>query len=325
MHRPIRSVLALVPLAWLAAGCVTIQTLGARRQPLVETVVLGETGPKVLLLDVDNVISEIDMEGPLGIGGVESTVARVREQLDKAKEDDAVKALLLRINSPGGGVTASDVVYHEILAFKQERKVPVVAQMMGMATSGGYYVAMASDWILAHPTTVTGSIGVISAGINLSGLMEQHGVTNQTLTGGAFKDAGSPLRPMTPAERAYLQAVVDEMHARFREVVKQGRPALSEPQVLALADGRVYTANQALEHGLVDAIGYLTDAVDELERRIDAPEVRVVSYHRQREWRSNIYSTAPAAPRSRADLAGALGLDRGPAFLYLWWPAGLAP
>jgi protease-4 len=306
----------------LVSGCITINTFGRGEEPLIETVVSGSHGPKVLLLDVDGLISDVSVEGPFGIGERESSVARLREQLDKARDDSEVRALLLRINSPGGSVTASDMLYREVRAFKDERRVPVVAQMMGVAASGGYYVAMAADVVLAHPTTITGSIGVISAGVNVSGLMQRYGVADQTLVGGELKDAGSPLRPMTAAERVYLQAVIDDLHQRFREVVREGRPGLDEARVRELSDGRIFTATQAERAGLVDGIGYLPGAIDELERRVGAPEVRVVAYHREREWRPNLYSTAPAGP-SGLSPAARLGLGGGPAFLYLWWPGGL--
>lgn len=323
MSRFIVSVLALAAVALSSAGCITIDAFGGGRRPLDETVVYGKSGPKVLLLDIDGVIGDSNVRGPLGTGGREATTSLVREQLDKA-EKSQVAAILLRVNSPGGAVTASDVVYREILRFKQENDIPIVTIMMGVAASGGYYVAMASDHVIAHPTTVTGSIGVIAAGLNLSGLMQRYGVDNQTITAGEFKDAGSPLRPMTAPERAYLQTIVDDMHLRFQEVVVEGRPALDAERVRFLADGRVYTAGQALENGLVDAVGYMPDAIDELKRRIQAPELRVVAYHREREWRANLYSsTAPPPPK--AGLAERLGVDRGPGFLYLWWPGGLAP
>jgi protease-4 len=323
MSRYFVCVLALAGLGISSSACITVDALGGGRKDLEETVVYGTSGPKVLLLDVDGVISNTNARGPLGTGGREATTSRVREQLDRAAKS-RVAGVLLRIDSPGGAVTASDVVYREVLRFKEENDVPVVTVIMGMAASGGYYVAMASDYVIAHPTSVTGSIGVIAAGLNLSGLMERYGVGNQTITAGEFKDAGSPLRPMTGPERAYLQAIVDDMHARFREVVVEGRPELDAERVRLLADGRIYTAGQALENGLVDAVGYMPDAVDELKRRIQAPEVRVVSYHREREWRANLYSST-APPPARAGLAERLGLDRGPGFLYLWWPGGLAP
>jgi protease-4 len=323
MSRFFVSVLALAAVALSSAGCITIDALGGARSPLDETVVYGKSGPKVLLLDIDGVIGDSNVRGPLGTGGREATTSLVREQLDKA-EKSQIAAILLRVNSPGGAVTASDVVYREILRFKQENDIPIVTIMMGVAASGGYYVAMASDHVIAHPTTVTGSIGVIAAGLNLSGLMQRYGVDNQTITAGEFKDAGSPLRPMTAPERAYLQTIVDDMHLRFQEVVVEGRPALDAERVRFLADGRVYTAGQALENGLVDAVGYMPDAIDELKRRIQAPELRVVAYHREREWRANLYSST-APPPAKAGLAERLGVDRGPGFLYLWWPGGLAP
>lgn len=323
MSRFIVSVLALAAVALSSAGCITIDAFGGGRRPLDETVVYGKSGPKVLLLDIDGVIGDSNVRGPLGTGGREATTSLVREQLDKA-EKSQIAAILLRVNSPGGAVTASDVVYREILRFKQENDIPIVTIMMGVAASGGYYVAMASDHVIAHPTTVTGSIGVIAAGLNLSGLMQRYGVDNQTITAGEFKDAGSPLRPMTAPERAYLQTIVDDMHLRFQEVVVEGRPALDAERVRFLADGRVYTAGQALENGLVDAVGYMPDAIDELKRRIQAPELRVVAYHREREWRANLYSST-APPPAKAGLAERLGVDRGPGFLYLWWPGGLAP
>jgi len=323
MSRFLVSVLALAAVALSSAGCITIDAFGGGRRPLDETVVYGKSGPKVLLLDIDGVIGDSNVRGPLGTGGREATTSLVREQLDKA-EKSQIAAILLRVNSPGGAVTASDVVYREILRFKQENDIPIVTIMMGVAASGGYYVAMASDHVIAHPTTVTGSIGVIAAGLNLSGLMQRYGVDNQTITAGEFKDAGSPLRPMTAPERAYLQTIVDDMHLRFQEVVVEGRPALDAERVRFLADGRVYTAGQALENGLVDAVGYMPDAIDELKRRIQAPELRVVAYHREREWRANLYSST-APPPAKAGLAERLGVDRGPGFLYLWWPGALAP
>lgn len=323
MSRLVASTFALAAMALLGTGCITIDALGGGRKPLDETVVYGKSGPKVLLLDIDGIIGDSNVRGPLGTGGREAATSRVREQLDKA-EKTQVAGVLLRINSPGGAVTASDVVYREILRFKQKNDIPIVTIMMGMAASGGYYVAMASDYVIAHPTSVTGSIGVIAAGLNLSGLMQRYGVGNQTITAGEFKDAGSPLRPMTAPERAYLQAIVDDMHVRFREVVVEGRPELDAERVRVLADGRIYTAGQALENGLVDAVGYMPDAIDELKRRIQAPELRVVAFHREREWRANLYSST-APPPAKAGLAERLGVDRGPGFLYLWWPGGLAP
>jgi protease-4 len=320
MRNPFRpAAWGLALLALTLPGCLTVNLWEGGRKPLVETVVEGTKGPKILLLEVQGVLTETpEMEGFFGMER-ESTVDRIVEQLDKAREDDEVEAVLLRIDSPGGSVTASDVIYDEIQRFKRERKVPVVAQLMGTAASGGYYVAMAADEVVAHPTTITGSIGVVFFGVNISGLMEKFGVQDQTLVTGPYKDAGSPLRPMKPQERAQLMSVLDDLYARFVAVVEQGRPALGAERVTALADGRIYSAPQALELGLVDRIGDIREGIEQTRIRAGLTEARVVSYHRPREWRQNVYSQAPT---------GEIGVRPGPrlparerpGFMYLWAP-----
>jgi len=313
----------LLALALAATACITVNLPGVRLEPLVETVVAGERGPKILLLEIDGVIREApEAAGFLGTT-TEGTVARVREELDRARADDEVRALLLRINSPGGTVTGSDVIHREIRRFKEERGLPVVAQLMGLATSGGYYVALAADRIQAQPTTVTGSIGVIFTSVNVAGLMEKIGVEDQTLTSGEQKGTGSILRRMRPEERAHLQSVLDDLYERFLATVREGRPDLGAEDVQRVADGRIFSASQALELGLVDGVGFLEDAVDEAERRAGLETSRVVTYHRPREYESNLY-TRPAAPRAPDLRVLPAWLEpRGPSFLYLWAPGPL--
>ncbi|TFG96688.1 MAG: signal peptide peptidase SppA, partial [Myxococcales bacterium] len=236
----------------LLGACIQVQLWGVPR-PFQETVVYGESGPKILLLEIDGVIVEQAPEPGILGPSEDNLVSRIREQLDRARDDDEVRAVLLRINSPGGTATASDLVYSEILRFKRERKVPVVAQLMGLATSGGYYVAMAADLVIAHPTTVTGSIGVRFVSVSLAGLLEKLGIEDQTLTAGQHKDAGSPLRRLTPEERAHLQSVLDDLHTRFEQVVVAGRPKLPPGGLERVADGSIFSAPQALKLGLVDA------------------------------------------------------------------------
>ena len=256
-------------------------------------------------------------------GAILRSEGHVKHQIDRVREDEDVKAIVLRINSPGGTVTASDLLYEEVMKFKQDRDIPVLAQLMSIATSGGYYVAMAADEVIAYPTTVTGSIGVIFFGVNLSGLMEKIGVQNQSLTTGAFKDAGSMPRPMRPEERAQLMSVLDDMFVRFKEVVQQGRPNLSEAQIDSLADGRIYSANQASDNGLVDGIGDMEAAVARTEERAGLETSRVVTYHRPTEYRDNIYTRPPNLPTSielKLDVLPDWPGLKGPAFLYLWTP-----
>jgi protease IV len=304
----------------ILAGCITLNIPGGKPGKLIETVVEGKRGPKIALVAIEGVLREGSGTRAFGLIDDESPVARLRAQLQKAAMDDAVKAVVLRIHSPGGTATASEILYSEIQHFKARKQVPVVAELMGTATSGAYYAAMAADIVLAHPTTVTGSIGVIFAGVNLTGLMDKLGIENQTITTGPFKDAGSPLRRMTPDERLQVQGVLDDLYKRFLEVVVAGRPNLSPERVATLADGRIYSAMQAWTHGLVDGIADLPGAIAETKRRAGLEEARVVSYHRRREWRENIY-TYPSAPTvPLLDLEALLGPVQRPAFLYLWWP-----
>jgi protease-4 len=314
--------LCLLPLS----ACITVNLPVGGLRPLEETVVFGDSGPKILLIGIDGTLNESDELLPFGMGR-ESAVALVREQLDRARGDDAVRAILLRINSPGGSASASEQIYSEILRFKHERGVPVVAQLMGTAASGGYYVAMAADEVRAHPTTVTGSIGVIFAGVSFAGLMEKLGVEDQTLTAGEYKDVGSPLRRMKPEERAQLQAVLDDLHHRFLDVVAAGRPALSRERIARVADGRILSAAQALDAGLVDALGGIEEAAERAKARAGLTEARVVSYHRPREWASNLYNAAPAGRMPIVDLIprGLLGPVPEPGFHYLWRPGSWRP
>ena len=314
--------------ALVATGCVTLQIGRGGPAPLVEQLVfgdepsfLGAAVPKILLLDVDGMLSEQGDSGTFGIGGSESPVARVREQLERAEEAGDIRALLVRIHSPGGTATASEILYDEIRRFKQEHQVPVVAQLMGVAASGGYYVAMAADTLRAYPTTVTGSIGVIFAGLNVSGMMDKLGVVDQTLTSGPYKDAGSPLRPMTETERAQLESVIGDLYARFLEVVEAGRPELSRQQIEELADGRIYSARQALEAGLIDAVGDLPAAAEEARRRAGLERAQVVIYARPGELRENLFSlSAPDRGLPRLQVLPSPSPGVGPSFLYLWWP-----
>lgn len=323
--RSFRGLAALgLALALTTPGCVKLDILSLGPDgPPQQSVVSGTTGPKILLLEVDGVINGAEM--PSFFGSSPSTVARVRSVLDLAREDPEIGGVLVRIDSPGGTATASEQVYTEILRFKKEKGIPVVAQLLTTAASGGYYIAMAADEVQAHPTTVVGSIGVIFTSMNFAGLMEKLGIEDQTITGGEFKDIGSPFRPLTAEERAQLQSIVDDLHARFRDVVDRGRPALDANEVAALANGRIYSAPQALENGLVDRIGAMEDAVGLLSDRMGAPDVRVVAYHRPNRPRSNYYMQAPGLvgppPLDPATMGQALAPLLGrPGFHYLWWP-----
>jgi protease-4 len=307
-------------IALATSGCLTVNLFDGAPKPMIESVVYGKSGPKILMLEINGTITE--SPGPASVLGSEdeSMVSRIQEQLDRARDQGDIQALLLRINSPGGTVTGSDLVYSEIQRYKAETGIPIIAQMMGTAASGGYYVAMASEWVIAHPTTITGSIGVIFVGVSIAGLMEKIGIEDQTLTTGAYKDAGSPLRRMSPEERSQLQSVLDDMQARFETVVERGRPKLGAEKVAAAADGRIYSAEQAKALGLVDEVGDIRHAIEVAQRRISATESRVVSYHRPREWRQNLYQRTTAPNEIHLNLTPGLPRFQAPGFYYLWSP-----
>lgn len=324
-----RAVLALL-LGLGASGCVLslgdLTLLGGHRQALVETVVDGQGRPKILLLDVTNVITDTPTRHAFGLVEEESTVARVQSELKKAAEDRRVRAVVLRINSPGGGVTASDQVYAELLRWKREHGVPVVASLGDLAASGGYYVACAADWIVAYPTTVTGSIGVILTNLNVEGLLGKVGVRNETFKAGQHKDMLSPFRGATPEERRMIQDILDSLHGRFVAVVRDSRPRLDTAHLGDLTDGRIFDATQAQKAGLVDQVGDLRAAIDVARKAAGVEEARVIMYHRGGdEARENIYSaTRPLTAGGDVQVnllpvdVGALGT--GPRFMYLWAP-----
>ncbi len=323
---PGRSGRALAVLIAVAlAGCSVISLdLTPRVRPLEEATVEGRGDPKILLMDVSGVLTDEAVTPVLNIGSPPPRVpllVRLREELTKAETDPKVRAVVVRINSVGGTVTASDIIFRELVLFRQRVPVPLVAVLMDVAASGGYYVALAADTIVAHPTTVTGSIGTIMVSLNAEGLLQKIGVAPVTIKSGERKDMGSPFRTLTPEERQIFQGVIDELHQQFvAKLVERRR--LAPDVARRLADGRIYTAEQALTHRLVDHIGYMPDALALARRAAGVEEARVIVYRRPREYRATYYARSEATvgglEASLSQLAGFTGL--GPRFLYLWWP-----
>jgi len=314
------ALLAAMPLLWSGCAYVNLSLL-QEPGPLREKVVDGQGDAKILLLDVTGIISE-EKGRALGLRQETSMVDEFREALKKARQDRKIAGLVVRINSPGGTVTASDILRHEILEYKKKTGVRVVACMMDVAASGGYYVATAADEIVAHPTTITGSIGVIAMKFNVQGLFGKIGVEAEAIKSGDKKDLLSPFRPATEDEKKIVQAVIDQLHARFVDVIAEGRKPLSREAVVRLADGRIYTAAQALELGLVDRVGYLDGAIEGLKGSLDLKNASVVVYHRQGSYKGSIYSEAGGTttvvnilPQDLESL-----LPRGMQFMYLWAP-----
>ena len=194
---------------------------------------------------------------------IEGVIVDSREVIDdlkKYKDNPAVKAILLRIDSPGGGVVPSQEIYEEVKKIREEGQKKVVVSMGTVAASGGYYIASASDRIVANPGTLTGSIGVIMELANVEGLLRKIGVDSLVIKSGRHKDIGSPFRKMKPEEREILQHLLDDIHNQFIEAVASGR-GLPEDKIRELADGRIFTGREAKEIGLVDDLGNLQDAI----------------------------------------------------------------
>ena len=309
----------------LSAGCTCFSIpVMERERSLGETVVSGEGKDKILLIDISGVISTKERGGMLPFQKESSIVSRVREELKKAAKDKRIKGLIIRINSPGGTATASDIIYREINRFKEEKRIPVIACIMELAASGGYYVAVSADTIIAHPTSVTGSIGVIALKLNIKGLMEKIGIENETLTAGDKKDFLSPLRPMTKEEREIIQNMLNDLHERFMNIVAKGRRDLNMEQVRVLADGRIFIAEKALEKKLVDEIGYLDDAIELVKKRAGIDEAKVIVYNRPYSYKNNIYSRMMNSDFKNINMVnvdlGGLVSDMGLRFMYLWLP-----
>ena len=278
------------------------------------------SGPKIALVDVDGLLLNMDMTG-LGSQG-ENPVSIFREKLDTIAADQCVRAVVVRINSPGGGVTATDVMWHDLQAFKQRTGLPVVACLMDLGAGGAYYLATAADEIIAHPTTVTGGIGVILNVYNLQDAMAQFNVVAAPVKSGSHIDMGTPIAPLDDDKRQLLQDMADEFHARFRRIVVSSRP-LANAGDATLFDGRVFTAGQAYDRHLIDTIGYLDDAVQACHRLSGVGQARVVLYHRSNDRARSQYSITPNVPLQGAVMPVSLpGLDRAklPSFLYLWQP-----
>jgi protease-4 len=312
---------------FLLTGCISVSVnIGpGRLSQYAERTVIEEPDSqgKVAMIDIEGVISESGDEGLFG--SKESVVVETIEKLKRAKEDPEVKAVLLRMDTPGGSVTASDTIHHELLLFKKEKSVPVVASFLDVSASGGYYIACASDRIVAQPTTITGSIGVIAYRVSVVDLLGKIGVKVDAVKSGPEKDMGSPFRNPTPEELAILQGLIDAMYARFLRVVVAGRkPVLDEAAVRRLADGRVFTASQALEDHLVDRIGYIRDAFGEAKSMAGLKAASLVLYSRRPGAIENEYSKSESSvPAPRAALEALAGKLLGFNLYYLWEP-GLA-
>ncbi|MDJ0830341.1 MAG: signal peptide peptidase SppA [Desulfobacterales bacterium] len=291
---------ALLLILLLAVGCSapTVKLFSDASDPLREFTLMGSEEDKVLLITVRGIITDDPKEGFLR--SRPSLVQEVVSQLKLAAKDKKIKALVIKINSPGGTVTASDILYRELSVFKQKTGTRLVISMFDVAASGAYYISLPADVIMAHPTTITGSVGVIFIRPKITGLMEKIGLNVEVNKSGQNKDMGSPFRPTTAEEQKILQEMSDEMGAKFIDLVMQHRQ-LNSTEKQDVSTARIYLAEEAVKKGLVDEIGYLTDAINRAKELagID-PQSKVIVYRRSEYPNDTIYNpmtTQTSEPR----------------------------
>ena len=253
-------------------------------------------------------IQVVDIEGEL----VDSRF--IIDQLKRYEDSDSIKAILLNINSPGGGVAVSQELYTEVRRLREKSDKKIVAYFSSTGASGAYYLACAADRIIANPGTIVGSIGVIAEFVNYQELMEWAKLKDYVFKTGEFKDTGSPTRPLTEREKTYFQGLIDDMYVQFVEAVATGRN-MDIPEVQALADGRVFTGRDAKEKKLIDEIGNFQDAVDLTAQLAGiSGKPRLIRLNRQRVTLLDVLTT----DLSRLIPFGGQTLTSQIRFQYLW-------
>ena len=313
------AILAAVLLVGCAAPEITLFPDGS--DPLQEFTLSGKEDGKVLVIPVQGIINDMPRRGFLRTDP--SMVQEVVSQLKKAEQDDEVRAVLLTINSPGGTATATDLLYHEITTFKKRTGVKVVAAMMNVAASGGYYIALPADVIFAHPTSITGSVGVVFLRPKVTGLLDKIGVDVEVNKSGENKDMGSPFRDATEEEERILQGLTDTLGEDFVQKVRKHR-TMSAHAINDMVTARIYIAEDARKLGMVDKIGYLSDAIGAAKQMAGLPEnARVIVYRRTEFANDTIYNpitTQAAGPGSPLVDTGMFGqlANLQPGFYYLW-------
>ena len=270
-------------------------------------------------------IAVLNLEGIIQDGGASPFTGaydhnQFLRMIEQAGEDDSIDGIILRVNTPGGGVVESAEIHDKLVHIQEEYGKPMYVSMGNTAASGGYYVAAPADKIVAHPATLTGSIGVIMEAINYAELADKLGVDFNTIKSGEFKDIMSASREMTDDEEAILQSMIDDLYDDFVQVIVDGR-GMSEEQVRELADGRIYTGKQAKEHELVDELGTMDDTIAMMEEDHNLKDANVVQYEVGYGFGYLFGLTAQNIFSKDSELKGITNLIResgGPRAMYLY-------
>ncbi|KAB7667986.1 signal peptide peptidase SppA [Bacillus sp. B1-b2] len=253
------------------------EMVGAEDTPFLEEYIEEGTGfDKIAVLEVNGTIQDTGESGSFFSAEGYNHQAFL-EELDYVKEDPDVKGIILKVNSPGGGVVESAEIHDKLVEIKEETKKPIYVSMGSMAASGGYYISAPADKIFASAETLTGSLGVIMSGYNFEGLAEKYGVEFVTIKSGQYKDIMSSTREMTEDERQILQTMIDNSYSGFVKVIADGR-GMSEEEVRSIADGRIYDGRQAKDLKLIDEFGYFDDVVEQMKTDLDIKDASVISY-----------------------------------------------
>lgn len=311
-------ILALLVVLACASAVVLAAVLGVGSSSSAgwqEEHVSGSGADKIAILPVEGVIGNTG--SVLGSGS--ATPDDLKSQLRQARDDADVRAIVLEVNSPGGGVTESEEMHEAIADFRREARKPVVVSMGDTAASGGYYISTAADRIVAYPMTITGSLGVIMSYIQYDEAARKLGLEEVVIKSGKYKDMGSPARDLTAEERTILQGIINEAYGRFVQVIVEGRK-LPEAKVRQLADGRIYSGRQALSLGLVDELGNLESAVSAASKLASVKDPTVVRYRHEPALLDVL--SARAAPREpqAVEVLKAMGLDPSMKLQYLLRP-----
>src|SRR5215218_306411 len=309
--------LGLIGLAIVAV--VLILAAGGTRAPAVyaEEYVAGDGSDRIAVVPVEGQIAPADN----ALGGTQPTTSPegLADALRQAGQDTTVVAVVLEVNSPGGGVTASDEMHQSILDFRENTGKPVVVSMGDTAASGGYYISTAADRIVANETTLTGSLGVIFQINNFAEAADKYGIKQVVIKSGKYKDIGNAFREMKPEEREIFQSLVDDSYSEFVDVISEGR-GIPEDRVREIADGRIYSGSQAKELGLVDSFGGLDEASAIAGKLAGTSDTIVVRYVQEPTLIETLMARlAPQEPQAE-QIMGAAGLNLEPKPYYLYRP-----